>query len=161
VDRHNGSSRAARSEPTTRLLVVGRVGEQRYAWPAAAVERVLAMAAVTRVADLPSGVAGLIDVHGETLPVVDPRPRLGLPPQAAHPAQQLLLLHAATRFLLWVDAIESIVAVNSTALEAVRTDRDAASAPFIARVDGQLVSVLSPAAFDPGQVMSRAEPARQ
>src|SRR5882724_2470846 len=76
----SGTSRVA---PTPRLLVVGRIGSQRYAWPAAAVERVLPMAAVTRVADLPPSVAGLLDVHGDTLAVVDPRPRLGLPAQAA------------------------------------------------------------------------------
>jgi chemotaxis signal transduction protein len=153
VDRHNGSSRASRVEPTTRLLVVGRIGEQRYAWPAASVERVLAMAAVTRVADLPPGVAGLIDVHGDTLAVVDPRPRLGLPAQTARPEQHLLLLHATGRYLLWVDSIETIVSVEAAAFDAVQLDGGEASAPFVTRVDGQLVSVLSPAVFDPGHVI--------
>ncbi len=111
------------------------------------------MAAVTRIADLPSGVAGLIDVHGDTLPVVDPRPRLGLPSQAARPEQHLLLLHATGRFLLWVDCIETIVSVDSTAFEQVLADRAEVSAPFITRVDGQLVSVLSPAVFDPGRIL--------
>jgi chemotaxis signal transduction protein len=114
------------------------------------------MAAVTRVADLPSGVAGLIDLHGDTLAVVDPRPRLGLPAQAARPEQHLLLLTATGRFLMWVDCIETIVAVNSSAFEEVQSDGGAASAPFITRVDGQLVPVLSPAVFDPGHVIQAA-----
>ncbi|HLZ28783.1 MAG TPA: chemotaxis protein CheW [Chloroflexota bacterium] len=151
-------SRTSRVAPTTRLLVVGRIGSERYAWPATHVERVLPMAAVTRVADLPAGVAGLLDVHGDTLAVVDPRPRLGLPAQAARPEHHLLLLSATGRYLLWVDCIETIVAVDAATLEEVVSDTDdgPVSAPFITRIDGQLVPVLSPATFDPGHVVQAA-----
>jgi chemotaxis signal transduction protein len=106
------------------------------------------MAAVTHVADLPPAVAGLIDVHGDTLAVVDPRPRLGLPAQAARPEQHLLLLTATGRFLMWVDCVETVVSIDSAAFEEVLAD-DNAVAPFIARIDGQLVPVLSPAVFEP------------
>jgi len=158
VDRQSGSSRTSRAEPATRLLVVGRIGAQRFAWPAAAVERVLPMAAVTRVADLPAAVAGLIDLHGDTLAVVDPRPRLGLPAQAPRPEQHLLLLRptASRRFLLWVDCIETIVEVESSTLEELQAADGSASAPMLTRIDGQLVPVLSPASFDPGQVVQSA-----
>ena len=111
------------------------------------------MAAVTHVADLPPAVAGLIDVHGDTLVVVDPRPRLGLPAQSARPEQHLLLLTATGRFLLWVDCVETVVSVDSAAFEEVLADDGNAVAPFIARIDGQLVPVLSPAVFDPGPVV--------
>lgn len=43
--------------------------------PLAHVERVLRMAAVTPVPDAPSCIAGLIDLHGEPIPVVDLRTR--------------------------------------------------------------------------------------
>jgi chemotaxis signal transduction protein len=118
------------------------------------------MAAVTRVADLPLAVAGLLDVHGDTLAVVDPRPRLGLPAQAAHPAQHLLLLNASRRFLLWVDCIETIVTVDASAIEDDLPDDGPASTPSITRIDGQLVQVLSPGVFDPGQVVQAALGAR-
>jgi chemotaxis signal transduction protein len=114
------------------------------------------MAAMTSVADLPPAVAGLIDVHGDILAVVDPRMRLGLPAQAVSPEQHLLLLNAGERFLLWVDAIETIVAVDASAIEEVRADSEMPSAPFITRIDGQLVPVLSPAVFDPGQMVHAA-----
>ena len=114
------------------------------------------MAAVTHVADLPASVAGLLDVHGDTLAVVDPRPRLGLPAQAARPEHHLLLLSATQRYLLWVDCIETIVTVNASALEEVQADDGPVSAPFITRIDGQLVPVLAPAVFDPGQVVQAA-----
>ena len=97
------------------------------------------MAAVTHVADLPPAVVGLIDLHGDTLAVVDPRPRLGLPSQAARPEHHLLLLAATGRFLLWVDCIETIVDVDaSTIEEVVQADDVPACAPFITRIDGQL-----------------------
>jgi chemotaxis signal transduction protein len=141
------------AEPTTLLLVVGRIGARRYAWPATAVLRVLPMAAVTRVADLPPAVVGLLDLHGETLPVVDPRARLGLPPQPPRPEQHLLLLTSARRYLLWVDCVEAIVTVDTASLEEVHAADAPASAPLITRIDGQLVAVLSPAVFDPGPVV--------
>jgi chemotaxis signal transduction protein len=111
------------------------------------------MAAVTRVADLPPSVAGLLDLHGDTLAVVDPRQRLGLPAQAARPEQHLLLLNATGRFLMWVDCIETIVAVATSTFEEVQVEDGTPSAAFITRVDGQLVPVLSPAVFDPGHVV--------
>lgn len=114
------------------------------------------MAAVTRVADLPPSVAGLLDLHGDTLAVVDPRPRLGLPAQAVRPEHHLLLLNATGRFLLWVDCIETIVTVDASAMEEVQADDGPASAPFITRIAGQLVPVLSPVVFDPGRVVQAA-----
>ena len=59
-------------------LVVGRIREQRFAWLLAAVEQE-PMAEVTGVAGLPWCVAGVLDVHGDILAVVDPRHQLGLP----------------------------------------------------------------------------------
>jgi chemotaxis signal transduction protein len=150
--------RTPQVEPATVLLVVGRIGPQRYAWPADSVERVLPMAAVTHVADLPPSVAGLLDLHGETLAVVDPRPRLGLPLRDPSPAQHLLLLVASGRYLLWVDSIDTLVSVDAAALEEMYTDADApARSPFITRIAGELVSVLSTTAFDPGPVIQRTD----
>jgi chemotaxis signal transduction protein len=88
--------------------------------------------------------------------VVDPRPRLGLPPQAARPEHHLLLLNATGRFLLWVDCIETIVAVDVSTIEEVQGEDGPASAPFITRIAGQLVPVLAPAVFDPGHVVQAA-----
>jgi len=118
------------------------------------------MAAVTRMADLPDAVTGLLDLHGDTLAVVDPRPRLGLPRERAHPEQHLLVLRptGSARFVLWVECIETIVAVDASTLEEVHGDD--ASAPFVTRIEGQLVPVLSPAAFDPGQVVRADRDAR-
>ena len=114
------------------------------------------MAAVTQVADLPADVVGLLDVYGQALAVVDPRPHLGLPPQTAQPEQHLLLLRGSGRFLLWVDHVDAIVSVDAT----VHLDGCDAESAVITRLDGQLVAVLSAALFDPGQLdtATRARP---
>jgi hypothetical protein len=99
---------------TTTQLVVGRIGSRRFALPIACVERVLAMAAVTRIVDVPPTVAGLLDLHGDTL------------------------------------------AVEASTFQALQTDAAATGAPFITHVDGQLVPVLSPTAFNPGRIVQAA-----
>lgn len=151
VDRHSGHWTSS-VEATASLLVVGRIGTRRFAWPVSSVERVLPMAAVTQVADLPSWIVGLVDLHGETLAVVDPRPRLGLPLQVARPEQHLLLFVAPERYLLWVDSVEKIVSVASGAIEQMEAADGPALAPCVTRIDGQLVAVLSSTLFDPGHV---------
>ena len=116
------------------------------------------MAAVTRVADLPASVAGLLDLHGDTLAVVDPRPRLGLPAQAARPEHHLLLLTATGRFLLWVDCIETIVAVDASTIEEVQADDGPASAPFITRIEDSWYPCCRRQSLIPG-MSSRPRPA--
>jgi purine-binding chemotaxis protein CheW len=115
--------------------VTAVLGSSRYALDAARVERALRMVALVPVPDAAHGVAGLVDVHGELLPVVDPRPRLGLPAATPHPDQHLLIVRAATRFALWVDAVERVDAVDETGSTGGRETR-------IARVAGQVVPLL-------------------
>src|SRR5437588_12158832 len=87
------------SAPGAFGVLVGRIGHQRFALPAGAVERILPMAALTPLAGAPPGVAGLLNLRGDVLAVIDPRPRLGLATPPHKPEQHLVLASAATRFL--------------------------------------------------------------
>ena len=62
-------------------LVVFLIDNQRYALPLVSVERVLPMVAATRLPTLPDVALGVINVHGQVIPIVDIRPRLGFPPK--------------------------------------------------------------------------------
>jgi chemotaxis-related protein WspB len=53
------------------LLLVFHLGQERYALDAAEVAEVLPLVHVKPVAHAPAGVAGVIDVRGEIVPVVD------------------------------------------------------------------------------------------
>ncbi|HET9595325.1 MAG TPA: chemotaxis protein CheW, partial [Anaeromyxobacteraceae bacterium] len=66
-------------------FVVFEVASQTLALPAAAVERVLRMAALGPLHGAPAGVDGVLDLAGDLVPVVDLAARLGLasrPPRA-------------------------------------------------------------------------------
>ena len=146
----NAPDQGAADLAETVLLV--RLGERRFAVPAEAVIRILPMAELLPLPDAPPGIAGMLAVQGLVLPAVDPRARLGLPPAAPLPDQHLVLLAARTRFLLWIDRAETIVAVPAGVRTAVLDEGAGLLAPQIARIGDDHIPVLAPAALDPGRV---------
>jgi chemotaxis signal transduction protein len=157
------------SESGAALLLIVRVGGQAFAVPAAAVERILPMAALTALPDAPAGVAGLLNVHGDILPVVDPRPRLlsaapsvGTGTERTQPApeQRLVLLAARTRYLLWVDEAERVFAPAGQAAQPAKGAAKGLTRGIV-RLDDAVVPVLSPEALDPGPVAPLATAAAQ
>jgi chemotaxis signal transduction protein len=147
---------AGGSNTNTQLLLIVRVGSQRYALPAAAVERILPMAALTPLPGAPRDVAGLLNLHGEILPVVDPRPHLagvalansagsaGSAPAEPDTSQHLVVVVAQTRYLLWVDAAEQVFAPS------------ALSTAGVVRLGDAVVPVLFPESLDPGPLLATA-----
>ena len=133
-----------------------RLGDQRYALPCDAVQRILPMAAPTIFPGAPAGVIGVLAFGGQLLPIIDPRPRLLLATATPHPQQHLVLLRATTTFLLWVDRAETVQLVPTAALIDVATADTASLAPQLARLSGESIPVLAPQAFDPGPLLRRA-----
>lgn len=138
------------------LLLFVRLGEQRYALPCDAVQRILPMAAPTLFPGAPAGVIGVLAFGGHLLPVIDPRPRLLLATVAPHPRQHLVALRATTTFLLWVDRAETVEFVAPAALIDIADADTEPLAPQLARLGGEAIPVLSPQAFDPGALLRRA-----
>ncbi|CAH2601890.1 Positive regulator of CheA protein activity (CheW) [Rhodovastum atsumiense] len=60
--------------------------------PVACVEEILDMREVSRLPHTPASLLGLIDVRGRSIPVIDLRCRLGLPPAAATASTRILVL---------------------------------------------------------------------
>jgi chemotaxis signal transduction protein len=126
-------------------LLVVHLGDQRYGLPLDAVERVLPMAYVQAIPGQEQGLVGALNLRGDVLPVVDPRPKLGLATPAMQSEQRLVLISAASRFLLWVDLVDDVV-----------IDANASAAPVsgtivsrLVRLDEAIVPVLSLAALAP------------
>lgn len=89
--------------------VVFSLGERRFGLALAAVTRVVRAVEVTRLVDGPAGVAGVIDVRGEVMPVIDPRARLGVAPRELDPDDQFVVVRSAGRSLaLWVDKVVGV-----------------------------------------------------
>lgn len=100
-----------------RALLVFRLEGQRCGLPVEAVERVLPMAAVTPLPQGPAVALGLLNLHGELLPVLDLRRRFGLPPADYGPGARLLVSRAgARRVLLAVDEVEEVVEIRREAV---------------------------------------------
>ncbi|TFZ07715.1 chemotaxis protein CheW [Ramlibacter humi] len=103
-----------------RRLVAFRLGSGRHAVALAAVQRVLAAAAVTPLpAAAPEGVLGVLDVAGQVLPVYAARERFGLPAKPLEPDDQFLLLRTPRRLLaLVVDEALGVIECDAAVLDA-------------------------------------------
>jgi purine-binding chemotaxis protein CheW len=131
----------------TVLLV--RLGEQQYGLPIASVERVLPMAYVIPLPDSGKGLLGMLNLHGQVLPVIDPRPHLGLSNPTPAAAHRLVLLKANTRFLLWVDNVEEVVTCAPDSLSDVPAQHTGPLVRRLLRLGDAIVPVLAPSALEP------------
>ena len=143
------------------LLLIGRLGQQRVALPVFAVERVLPMVALTKLPELPGTVAGVLNLHGTILPVVDPRPQFGLPTPPFLPSQRLVVLRAHTRFVLWLDSVDQIVTNEIQRVNTATPDASPMRAPLLTTVDGETMPVLWPFALAPGHIIEPLVHSRQ
>jgi chemotaxis signal transduction protein len=135
---------------TSTVLLIGRVGDQTVAVPVDRVDRVLRMVALTPLPDAPPHIAGIINLHGELLPVVDLHTRLDVPRPSVHVDQHLLVVTASTRFLVWLDRIETIVEVDDDQVIRVETSTSSTLAPFLMRIEDKGVPILALEELDPG-----------
>jgi chemotaxis signal transduction protein len=136
-------------------FLVGRLGSRLVAVPALNVERVIRMAAITRLPNLAPGIAGVLNLHGEILPVVDPRGNFNVPTPSPHPDQHLVVLTAHTRYVLWVDHVERVVTAAADDMLAVDVPAGETCSPFLLHLNGEVIPGLSPDALDPGPFMHR------
>ncbi len=135
-------------------VVIAGIGDNRYALAASSISRVLAMAALTPLADAPPGVIGLLNLHGNILPVVDPRPRLHLPTPAFHPDQRLLVVTAPNAYLLWMDRVDDVLVARPEDFRAVVAPPGAHPlSQFILSVGEEVIPVLSLEALNPGSIV--------
>ena len=141
---------------TLSLLIV-RVGGRAFAVPMRSVERIVRMAALTALPGVTCGVVGALHLAGTIVPVVDPRPYLGIDPVSISPEQRLIVMLAKGRYVLWVDDVERIVLVSQADLDAVELGSERTIAPYVARLDGPAVPVLSAEALDPGPIVRPVE----
>ncbi len=138
-----GSSRNAAA-----VLLV-RLAERQYGLPLASVERVLPMAQVAQMPDTGDGLLGMLNLHGQVLPVVNPHPRLGLPTPRIAADHRLVLVRATAPFLLWVDSVDEVVSVAPDELSNVPAQQASPVVPRVLRLGDEIVPVLAPTALEP------------
>lgn len=111
----------------------------RYALPLSAALRVVRMVALSPLPAAPPSLAGLVSLHGEVVPVIDPRPGCGLPPRAPRFSDHLLLTSADGRTLaLAIDGAEEVF----TGGRIKGPGRDKSPLTGAITVGGELVPIL-------------------
>jgi purine-binding chemotaxis protein CheW len=89
-------------------LVVFRVGRFRYALPLPAVDRIVRAVEVTPLPGAPDVIAGVVNVEGRVVPVLDLRKRIGLPDRPLDPDQQFLITAGERSIVFIIDEAESV-----------------------------------------------------
>jgi purine-binding chemotaxis protein CheW len=91
-------------------LVVCRLDDQRFALPVTAIDRVLPAMAYEPAAKARAWLAGTVELHGQTVPVLDLRRRLGCAPRELQPDDMFVLATSGGRRVgFFVDAVEDVV----------------------------------------------------
>ncbi len=116
-DDGNGEHRMKPPDGLGFTLVVFGIDGQRYGLPLARVERVLPMVAVAPLPQAPAIALGVINFHGEVLPVVDVGRRLGLPAREYGLAAHLVIVQTPRRRLAL--PVDEVLGVQEVATASV------------------------------------------
>jgi purine-binding chemotaxis protein CheW len=128
-------------------LVAVEIGEQSWALPLAAVERVVGMVAVSPLPESPAGVRGAINVGGEIVPVLDLDLRIGRPATDRGPSARLVLARTRMRRVaLPVDDVLGVIAVDA-ALIGPPVERTAAPMAGVAALPDGVLAIYDLDAF--------------
>ena|SRR3989338_588828 len=101
----------------TDSLLVFMLGDQHYAIPLPAVDRVVRMVAITPLPEAPEIVLGAVNIQGRVIPVINMRRRFRLPEREIALTDQLVVAHTARRpVALVADAVLGVIACPEQSL---------------------------------------------
>jgi len=114
------------------FAIVFTLGNQRYALPLLAVDRVVRMVVITPLPKAPDIVLGVVNFQGRVIPVINMRRRFNLPEKDIALTDQLVVAHTSRRpVALVVDAVHDVIA--GSAQDLIETEN---ILPGIEYVDG-------------------------
>jgi purine-binding chemotaxis protein CheW len=92
------------------LLLVFNLDENRYALHLSAVQTVVRAVEFTPLPKAPDTITGIINMHGNVIPLVNVRRRFRLPERDIHPSNQLIVALTAKRTVALVaDNVEGVI----------------------------------------------------
>ena len=124
-------------------VLVFHIGPDRYGLPLAAVARVLPVAALKRIPHAPDYVAGLMDLHGEPVPVLDLSRLAGHTPEQLWFDTRIILVDfplagGSAALGLMAEHVAGVESVDPAALREPGID----GAPFLGQVSGGVHGML-------------------
>jgi purine-binding chemotaxis protein CheW len=100
------------------IHVTFRVGSAEYVVPAAQVLHLESFQSATHVPGAPPYVAGLVQVRGRVVPVVDLRKRFGLPATEHELAHRIVVVQVGSRVAgLLVDAAREVIQIDEASFQ--------------------------------------------
>ena len=86
----------------TERFAIFKVNKQSFAVPVSSVNRIIRAVIITPVPGSPGSVKGVINLHGDTIPVVDFRRKFGFPPKAIELKDKMIVLETSTVKIVFV-----------------------------------------------------------
>lgn len=127
-------------------LVLFRLAERVFALEVESVREVQRMVLMQPVIGMPSQVLGVINLHGEIVPVLDLRPRLGMEPCPTHLTSPLLIIYSQGYLLaVLVDQVQGVVQTQTALTASASWD----CTRGLLTLDEQMVTVLDADALPP------------
>jgi purine-binding chemotaxis protein CheW len=129
-----------------REYVTALLDRQLFGLPIERVQDVFVPARLTRVPLAPPEVAGVLNLRGRIVTVIDLRRRLGLPPRASNPSDMAIgIAHGGEAYGLLVDSVGEVLRISDSirATNPVSLDpRLARASAGVYRLEGELLIVL-------------------
>jgi len=94
----------------SQIIVLFNLDELRYALYLLAVERVIPIVEITPLPKAPEIVMGIVNYHGEIIPVINIRKRFNLPAHEIKLSDQLIIARTTKRFVALV--VDSVIGVH-------------------------------------------------
>ncbi len=143
-----------------RELITFQVEGQVFALDIMAIREIRAWTPATRLPRVPSYVAGVVNLRGTVLPVIDLAARLGWTPVEATPRHAIIVTQLGTRQTgLIVESVSDIVTIDTNTLQAPPATADSSVLPFLqglAALDDQMVMVLDLTALADNETLELA-----
>nr|WP_281384818.1 chemotaxis protein CheW [Novosphingobium piscinae] len=143
-----------------RELITFQVEGQVFALDIMAIREIRAWTPATRLPRVPSYVAGVVNLRGTVLPVIDLAARLGWTPVEATPRHAIIVTQLGSRQTgLIVESVSDIVTIDTDTLQAPPATADSSVLPFLqglAALDDQMVMVLDLTALADNETLELA-----
>ena len=103
-------------------LITFKLANQRFALPLTDVERVIQVVEMRKLPKMPDYICGIINMHGEILPVINLRLLFNLPDREIELSDQLIIANISSRKIaLQVDSTHDIVEIEEE--EIIKADK--------------------------------------
>lgn len=99
-------------------LVTFRIGEEEFGVDILAVQEIIRLMQITPVPRAPVDIAGVINLRGKVIPVVNMRSRFSLPAQDTTPQTRIVVMEFGEKIVgFLVDAVSEVLRIPVTTVE--------------------------------------------